>query len=394
LTKASAGTLTAKLYDPDGKYDPMNGHGVYSLGGSTRLIPGAPVRAFAEVINNPVNTANPGLVRYPLFTGTADRWSTNWTRWPGERTAELVATDTTKQFVKFDQPEQPPQGAGDPVLPRLQRIATFFGWTGTIDGAGGGSTTTLQATTLAQSGWELFNRTLDDDLGFGWFAPTQPSATWQPSFMVAFGGIWSVAPTVAIDIGCQPDGVTSPHYYDIAVDTVPLGFDAQLRNAVYASRTGGTMQTVRNASSITKFGEQSLQRTDLGLQTDTQVIAWAQTLVNWGGYPHTTLESITLQPQVEPVAADTTTGPWSAFKPLLFFSTTLVTRAVHVVFDEAPDYTADVVVRVCGVKHSVTPYEWLVELQTVPASVVPDTVTFTMGPDARDRLDAGFLLGG
>src|SRR5262245_4434379 len=72
LSKAEAGTLTATLWDPDGKYDPANPTGRYSIAGHTRLLPGVPVEAFCETIANP-QAASPAVNRWPLFTGTADQ---------------------------------------------------------------------------------------------------------------------------------------------------------------------------------------------------------------------------------------------------------------------------------------------------------------------------------
>ena len=70
FTKADAATITVTLADPTGKYDPLNGHSPYAYGGHSRLVPGTPVEAFAEVVNGDDGSWQ----RFYLFVGTADSW--------------------------------------------------------------------------------------------------------------------------------------------------------------------------------------------------------------------------------------------------------------------------------------------------------------------------------
>lgn len=386
LSKPEAGTLTAKLYDPTGKYDPLNPTGPYSLSGVTRLLPGAPIRAFAEVVNAVTSTVS----RYALFTGTADRWEESWTRYESDRVCNLIASDTTKLFVKMDRDEQTPQGAGETTKARLQRIIAFFGWDGVLVSPAT-SAATLQATTLAQSAWELVNRALDDELGFGFFEPQQPAATLAPGFRWYDRTIWSTNPAPRLEIGCEDD---DPSYADIATEVQPASFDALLRNAAYVSRSGGTMQTVKNAASITKYGEQSINRTDLGLNDDAGVTLWGQTLVSMGSYPRTVLDHVTLEPAVFPrreIPPAGQLGPDWVW--IMVLGLRLLADAVRVVW-HGPTYDVDVTARIVGVKHAITTDHWETTWQTLPVRAVPSSASFHLGPHTNDRLDAGFVLGG
>ena len=381
LSKAEAGTLTATLYDPTGKYDPLNPSGPYSLAGITRLLPGIPVEAFAELVTTP-GAASPGLQRWPLFTGTVDRWEADWPVDPGDRRVKMVATDTTKQFVKFNAPEQPPTGDGDGIATRLNRIVNLFGWTGGI-ASWGTSTRTLQATTLAQSAWEMVNRVLDDEIGFVYFPPASPTSTVAQSPLTWFPREqWSDnTRTPQITLGCG-GGVQE---YDIATSVAPAALDDLLHNQVNASRSGGTMQTAQNPSSVARYGPQTLQRSDLGLRDDTQVAAWAQAIVNLQSFPTTALDHVTMEPAIwQP-------DPWSAWVHV--FQTTLFRDVARILYDEL-GYSVDFTFRVVGVQHHVTRSNWEVTWQTVRTTALPVAVVFTLGPDARDRLNAGFLLGG
>ncbi len=377
LSKAEAGTLTATLYDPTGKYDPTNPDTVYALNHQTRLTPGVPVRAWCEVVTDP-NTST--VTQYPLFYGTADRWQTTWTAEAGDRQTKLVATDPTKNFVKLDQP-----GLANPIdsnqtpLQRINSILVRFGWMarGGSYTEVGTSTAKLQGTTYAQTAWELVNRVMDDELGFIYFKPRSLGSTSPGDLVGTNRTVWSTRPPpYAIQLGCGT-GLT-----DIVVDAVPASFDSQLRNAAYASRSGGTMQTYKKQSSIDRFGEQSLQRTDLGLLDENQVLTWAQAIVNFGAYPQTTLDRIVLRADVAP-------APWTAWQQVL--AAALITSLVRVVFDAA-GYTVDTTERIVGWTHKITASEWSVEWRCVSSTVDTAGVTFHMGPHAQDRLDAGFVL--
>jgi hypothetical protein len=84
-----------------------------------------------------------------------------------DREAQVIASNATRDLVNLDWGEQPAQGAGETVDPaRLNRILTHYGYTG--DTNLDPSVITLQATTLAQSAWELIGRATDDELGAVW----------------------------------------------------------------------------------------------------------------------------------------------------------------------------------------------------------------------------------
>jgi hypothetical protein len=383
LSKVEAGTLTATLYDPTGAYDPLNPSSPYALNRQTRLIPGVPLRAFCEVINDVGGTPSANSARrFPLFTGTADSWQEQWVNYEGERFAKVVATDTAKVFTKMDRPEQPAQGAGELVANRLTRIVNYFAWGGTV--AQGlpytNSGQALGATTLAQSAWELVNRAIDDELGFAYFLPVPPSADFTPKLRWYNRDVWQYKGGPKITIGCGGDPADT---FDIAVDAQPASFDSLLTNAVYAARSGGTQQTVTNQTSIDRFGEASINRSDLGLNTDAQVALWAQLLVNGRAYPQTSLDHITLVP----AAAE---RPWQAWQQLMLVE--MPTSVIRVLYDRI-GYEADLSFRVVGMKHAITPDAWEVTWQTVTVTTVPASQLFHIGQHPQDNLNYGFQVG-
>jgi hypothetical protein len=375
FSNADAATLVVTLADPTAKYDPLNRHGPYAYAGRSRLVPGTPVEMFAEVVNGDDGT----WTRHYLFTGTADSWGEDWVPRATRRQAKLVATDVTKQWVAYNQPEQAAQGAGETTAERVQRFVTFFGWAGTVEPAPA-STVTLQATTLAASGWELLNRTLDDELGYVYFTP-EGNLRWLNR------DVWFADTLPVLELGCDTLEEAGETFYDVLVDAAPSTLDRQMRNAVYAARSGGTAQAAISSSSQSRYGVYDYKRTDLGLETDPQAGEWAETVLVLYAYPQVALENVTLRPAIEPRS-------WEVWNPTLALA--LVSDLVRLKW-APPDIPANVIdatARVVGVKHRVTRRAWEVTWQLVAADALTFSGSiFTMGSHANDRLDAGFVLG-
>jgi hypothetical protein len=368
LSKPDAGTITVNISDPAGIYDPLNPGGPFSYGGHSRLVPGAPVEVFAEVVDGDTATVS----THWIFTGTADSWQQDWTPTPNNRATSLIATDATKQLARLDRPEQAPVGAGDTVAQRVHRIVDFFGWTGVVVDPAGGGVVTLQATTLAQSAWELLNRTLDDELGYIHIT-REGKLRWLPR------STWSTPVPPSVTLGCDVG-------YDILVDATPSALDRQMRNAVYAARTGGVTQSAQSVSSIDRYGRYDYVRSDLGLATDPQAADWATTLVTLYAYPQVTLDDVTMQPVIDPRSWE----PWNAI-----LGVTQVTDVVRVHWSppDIPTHVVDVNSRVFGITHTVTRETWEVKWQLVNTRPAAQAgAVFTMGPHPQDRLDTNFVL--
>ena len=381
LTKAEAGTLTATLYDPTGKYDPLNPNSPYALGGRTRLLPGCRVLAFAEIIMDPT-AANPVARQRLLFSGTADSFQENWDREPGDRKCILRATDFTKNMVKLDRDEQPPVGANEAPWARLNRISDYFGIARPTQRVPSGITAAnrpLLATTLAQSAWEMVNRTMDDELGYLYFLPNATTGALPGSGMVWYTrDWWTYNPPPTLQLGCGGAG-----FYDVVTDATPAAYDAGTINVVTAARAGGVSQVARNGTSVTRLGELSYNRTDLGLATDGFVALWAVDLVNLSAFPRATIDRMTMQPGIAP-------NSWQSW----WDTTAVVPMNTARVVYESPrfDYVVDANVRMMGRTHKITVDGWELEWRTISADIGSGGSPFTMGAHAFDRLDSGNLM--
>jgi hypothetical protein len=367
FSKPDAATVEVTLSDPAGIYDPLNTGGPFSYGGRSRLVPGVPVEVFAEVVNGSDGT----WTKYVLFTGTADSWAEDWTPNPYDRQAVMVATDATKNFVRMDRPEQAPVGAGDTVQQRVHRVVDYFGWTGTVIDPAGGSPRTLSATTLADSAWEMLNRTLDDELGYIYVTPAG-ALRWLNR------ETWATVPPPKVTFGCSTG-------YDVLTDASPSALDRQMRNAVNAARAGGTTQSALSQVSIDRYGRYEYTRTDLGLADDTQVGTWATDVVTVYAYPQVTLDDVTFQPAI--------LGHWAVWNDTL--ATQPVSDVVRINWSapDLPEHVVDNYSRMVGYHHQITRDRWEITWQLIAARAMQYAgVIFHMGPHANDRLDANFVL--
>jgi len=376
LSQPDAATLTCTLRDPNRIYDPFNRRGPFAYGGRSRLVPGTPVVAFAEV----VTPADSAIAVHYLFSGTADSWGEDWTPRAQNRVAKLVATDETKRWARYDREEQPPVGAGDTTQQRVQRLVDYFQWIGTVEHAPA-STVTLLATTLAQTGWELLNRTLDDELGYVYFTP-DGTLRWVNR------ASWSERPPPVIVLGCPDVPVEGAEdFHDVIVDVSPAVIDTQIRNRISAARTGGTAQYAVSLSSMDHYGEYAFSRTDLGVATDTQAALWAIELLRYYAYPQLSLEDATLLPGISP----DDDVVWNALLGARY-----VTDLVRIVWSP-PDLPANVVdqsSRIVGAAHTITRSRWEVKLQLVATNALQSSgLLFHLGPHANDRLDSGWIMG-
>jgi hypothetical protein len=357
IAQAEAGTATVTLTDPTRKYDPTNPNSPFQYGGQTRLTPGADLIVFAELWDGA------GITQYRIFTGTVDTWSEDWARPPSSRQAVIVASDGVKDLVALDYGEQPEIGAGDTVTQRIERVLTHYAWPGVrvLDA----SLNTLQGTTLAKSAWELIGRATEDELGFSYLDQLG-------AFQFRNRTTWSTRPAPVLTVGCAPATAA----YDTMTTAEVEAANLNIKNAVYASRTGGTQQVSRAEESISRYGLHSYKRTDLGLQNDGQAGAWADFLVSIQGTPRTQLGSLNIRPRFEP----------AIWEPLLNLK--LVTDRVQVLWTP-PDMgvTTEVVGRAIAISHSVTRRAWDVGLTLAMADIYANVMHW--GPHAKDKLNVG-----
>jgi len=361
VARMEASTATLVMRDPQRTYDPLNPSSSWTLNGSSRLTPGVPVKVWAEVVDT---ATTPNVTTYNLFTGTADSWSEPWTPHPSERRATLVASDATKDLANRDWGEQPSVGAGDTVAQRITRILSYYNFTGptSLDT----SAVTLQATTMAQSAWELLLRAADDEIGLVFFLS-------DGRFRFINRDGWSANTAPVISVGCPGA------QYDIVTDADVGNNAINVRNSISAARTGGVAQRATSDSSVLKYGMFGYGRTDLGVQTDAIAATWATFTLSFKAFPRPNLSSVTLRPALNETS-------WPAV---------LGVRRVSDVFQlkwtpPGTTDTYDVKGRAMGISHTIDRQTWEVTWDVgFPAL---SRKTFHIGTHAFDRLTDGNVL--
>jgi len=328
---------------------------------------------FAEIVNGDNGT----WTTAHLFTGTADSRSQDWTPRAATRQTVLIASDQTKVWARYNAAEQPPVGAGETVAARVHRIVNFFAWPGTVIDPPGGSSRTEAATTLAQPGWELLNRAIDDELGVVFFT-TDGALRWVNR------ETWLTTPPPRIALGCE---AVSAGAHDVLTDATPANVDYQLRNDVFAANSGGTQQHVRSLASVDRFGPYGYSRTDLGLNSDQQAAEWAALVVQLYAFPQIAIEDVTISPAIDQRS-------WEVFATVLGWAWwTDIARIVWAPPD-LPEHVIDGEARVVGVQHTIDRHRWEIVWSLIAAGLLGESgVVFTMGPHANDHLDTGFVLG-
>jgi hypothetical protein len=353
LSRPEAGTCDLILADPERIYDPLNPDSPWQYSGRSRLAPGTPIWVWAETLKTSTTVDT-----WRIFTGTVDSWQEDWALHKGDRQAKVVASDATKTLVNMDWGEQPSQGAGETVTQRIQRILTYYGYTGSTNLDT--SAITLQATTLAQSAWELIGRSTDDELGFAWF---------DRLGVLQFRNrdTWKSVPAPVLTVGC-------PGGYDTVVDA-DVTSASDVRNAIYASNTGGTQQVARSEPSISGYGLRTYKRTDLGMQTDPQAAAWANFLLQLQGYPRAQVEKVTVRPGFDPTI-------WPALLGLR-----LIQDRIRVNWQPPGEPLIDGIGRLLSVEHHISRNSWEVDLGLTLGDLFARI--FHWGPHPNDRLTQG-----
>lgn len=277
LTQADAGTVVLELDNTTRKYDPTNLSGPYVLVGATLIKPMKTVRIRA-LYNG---------VYYPIFLGYADSWQLNWSdsEWA---TTTLVATDGFKILGNFDPLEVAAVGAGEDSGARINRILDNAGWP-TLDRDIDVGDSTMQATNLSQNALTELKLVADSELG--------------DVFMTREGYVRfrrrtayledTEATTAQIWLDDQTP-YTDPSQRSYAATAIAYDVDL-IRNIANIGRSGGTVQTVQNATSIATYLNQSYTRQDLLLETDAECLDQANWIVSRNSDPELRFNSVTLE---------------------------------------------------------------------------------------------------
>ncbi|MEU4399786.1 hypothetical protein [Micromonospora orduensis] len=360
LVRYDAGTATIVLHDPDRRFDPENLAGPYVVDGWSQVEPMRRVRIRAVWDGE----------TYPIFDGFADDWQPDyqgntWTY------VTLTATDATKVFAANDRVAvDPPVGAGEDSGARIARILDASDWP-TADRSISVGDSTMQATDLDGNQLAEMQLVQDSELGH-LFVDATGRVVFRNRHAMLTDPRSNASQAKFGDGGYGATGELP--YADVELSSADEG----LANTVTITRAGGTPQTAVNEAAKARYLTKTFTKTGLLLETDADVLGYAQMLRSQFGDPGRRFSRIAFRtptPEVEGAV-------WPAVLGRDFGDRITVVRRPP---GGGDPIERDVFVR--GVEHDSDGEKWTSALATQPASryaffTIADPILGVIGANA------------
>lgn len=344
-----AGTAQVVLNNRDGRFSPANMSGPYVTAGVTQIRPLRPIRI----------TATYAGTTYPVYRGYVLSWLESWTGGAvgkGDSITSLACADEFARLAAVDGMAVTPVGAGELAGIRVQRLLDAAGHTGDRDIDTGSHT--MQATDLsADTLRELEDVTVAE--GGALYVSGSGDVTFD-SRTALIDNTRSVSSQATF----ADDGTGLPY----ADAQTAYNSDLVVNWAAYTA-TGGTTQSVFDATSRALYGDRRDTQDGLICETDAQALALAQWKVQTSKDPEYRFTSITLKPRKSP----TTLWPQALGR--------LVRDQVTVKRTPPGGFTITQACHIAGISHDITPDDWTTTFDLWSASAY---VTY-----AASRWDVG-----
>lgn len=322
-----AGTARVVLNNRDGRFSPANLSGPYVSGGITQIRPLRPIRITATYLG----------VTYPVYRGYVLSWTESWTGGAvgkGDSVTTLACADEFTRLAAVDGMEVSPVGSGEMTGSRVHRVLDAAGHTGDRDIDVG--VNTLQAT-------DLSDKTLSE-------LENAMKAEGGALYVDAAGAVVFDQQTALID---NTRSVTSQATFADDGTGLPyadaeVAYDSDLVvNWAAFTPTGGTTQSVFDATSRALYGDRRSTETALICETDGQALALAQWVVQQYKDPEYRFTSITVKPRRAP----------STLWPQVLGR--LVRDQITVVRNPPGSYAISQTCHIAGVSHAITEDNWV-----------------------------------
>lgn len=273
-----AGSATIVLDNTDGRFSPANLSGPYVSGGVTQVRPLRPVRV----------TATYNSVTYPVWRGYVLEWVESWSGGAtnsGDAIVTLACADEFARLAAVDGMEVTPVGAGELSGARVHRVLNAAGHAGERNIDVGEAT--LLETDLSDNTLQELEAVVEAE-GGALYVDGAGAVTFDGRYALIEN---SRSVTSQATFG---DGGGSELQYvssEVAYDS-----DLVVNYAAY-TRTGGSAQTVADATSRALYGDRRETKTDLICSTDTLALTLAQWVVQQYKDPELRFTSITITPR-------------------------------------------------------------------------------------------------
>jgi len=351
---AEAGTLTARLHDPDRLLDPTISTG------SVFAEPGVPVRVVATREGAPLpgggvydsSRYDSGAVYgedtlggVPIWSGYADTWTHDLRTGEGTLTAsDVLARLAGTRISDFDRPAES----------TVDRIGAIIGALGddapptTYHGTGA----MLSAAALSGDCRSLLAKVAESSMSWVW-ATAAGALAWKSRSAVMADPV----PLVDCDDGSSAvyTGMSSAAMVQRIVNRATL----QRVRADAAEQAGSRLYQV--SESVDRYGESTYAANDLQLLDDASVDLYAQALFDLRAWPRPHLATIDV--------LTSEAFPWAA-RSLTRMVGVDVGDTVTVSLSSRGDPAQVFGSVVTGVSHSIVPGEWLTTLDVAPYTLL------------------------
>tara|TARA_B100001250_G_scaffold238529_1_gene204988 strand:- start:3311 stop:4537 length:1227 start_codon:yes stop_codon:yes gene_type:complete len=332
LDKFESGSCSLELVDTDGAFDPT--------GGSYDIKPLHQVR---------VSATHGGTERF-LFSGYIVSWTYNFRKGAKAAWLNLECMDGFRllNLAKFTSLAS--GTAGQTTGTRMGEVLDAINFPSTQRDIDTGDTTVQADDGTERTALDAVQLLSETELG--------------GVYMTGEGDVKFVSRSEAIKALDGSPTVFDDDGTDIAYEGVALQIDERLlRNKISVTRSGGSVQTVSDATSITNYFERNMTRTGLLMQTNADALSQANAILSARKDPDLRVQQLTID------ATADNSARISAALDLDFYSPITVNRS----YPNGTRTTKTLTVQ--GVQHTITP------------SIFKTTFTTT------EPLVAGFILG-
>lgn len=321
------GTASIRLLDQNGNFNPQN-----TL---------SPYYTYLNPMRKMTITSTYASVTYPIFAGYITGYNTSTPKFDGDIVyTTITAVDGFRLFQNAQFFGVTGAVAGETTGTRIGKILDTISWPTALRDIDTGLTTVQADPATQRTALQALQTVTTTEYG-AIYMDTSGRLTFQDRNLT----VSSVAGTPVV---FKDDG-TAIGYFDVKW----VFDDTQVYNLATVTRTGGSVQTVSDATSIATYFTHSYNQSGLLMETDAVALDYAQAFVASRKDTSSRVDELTLDLQQDNYTAGTV-----AALSLDFFSPISVTTT------QPNNTTLSKTVQVFNISHSITPNSWKTRLGT------------------------------
>jgi hypothetical protein len=323
----NTGTASIRILDQTGAFNPQN--------------TASPYYTYLSPMRKITISATWNSVSYPIFAGYITSYNTTTPKFDGDIVYTTVtAVDGFRLFQNAQFFTVTGAVAGEKTGTRITRILDSIGWPNSMRDIDTGLTSCQADPATQRTALGALQTVAQTEYG-AFYMDGQGRAVFQDRTVTTASV--AATPTVFNDNGTA-----------IGYNNVKWVFDdSQIYNKATVTRTGGTVQTAQNATSIAKYFTHSYNASGLLMETDTEALNYALAFVASRQETSTRVDELTLDLQQD----NYDTGKIAALS-LDFFSPVTITTT------QPNSTTLSKTVQIFGINHQITPQSWKINYTT------------------------------